>query len=138
MNVLNNVDVNVTNNVENPVPVVVQNAPPSAPVKEIVEITANGIPGTPVDVYTVSTGKTLIITDVIISSSIWGGLEDPCCVSIRRNGVGISNVSLGDGTYQHTYKTGIEFREGDIVGVAQQLGDAVAFFELRGFLMDNN
>ena len=117
VNVLNNVASTITNDTTNPVPVVVQNGPPPAPVKEIVEITKQGVPGVIATAYTVPTGKTLIITDVNISSSLseTSG-NSPCCAIIARNGVGISVVNLRDRNYQRKYQTGIEFNEGDIVG----------------------
>jgi len=112
--------------------------PADAAQQELVEITASGIPGTWVDAYTVPVGKTLVIFDVNMSYSLTNTSGEPtCCALIGRNSVGISSVNLLDRNYHRTYSIGIEFKEGDIVGVNPPSSGSV-FFELRGFLTDIN
>ena len=142
VNVLNNVGATVTNNTANPVPVVVQNGTTSAPARELVEIThtsiGNNIPSV---VYTVPTGKRLIITDVTISFT--SSLSVSGDFLIQRNNVTISRARLkNDGgftdgsVYQRSYLSGIQFNEGDTVGL--NCTNAPGFFELRGYLTDTN
>jgi len=114
--------------------------PTDAAQQELVEITkvvaSNGMVQ---NAFTVPTGKTLTIIDVNISTSLGETSgTNPCCAFILRNGVEISKASLRDRNYQRTYKTGIEFREGDIVGVQPPNSGGSVFFELRGFLADIN
>ena len=116
--------------------VVVQNGTSSAPVKELVEITAETSDATPTVVYTVPTGKRLIINDINLSTNGKG------FISIQRNTETISKTYLGlsfsnpqgrftDPNYQRSYLSGIQFNESDTVGVVGSL--SVTFFELRGY-----
>ena len=70
VNVLNNVETTITNDGTNPVPVTVQNGVAEKELVEIVELdVANATTaGTVFDVYTVGTGKRLVITDVIVTN----------------------------------------------------------------------
>ena len=134
VSVLNNVDVNVTNDTTNPVPVVVQNGTSTPPVKELVEIIQLDVPAdNTVDVYTVPSGKQLAITDVIIRG---GGTTAP--FQIFRDGSIVSRVSIGatvGAQYNHSYVSGIEFQENQVVSIrAPNISD----WELRGYQTDIN
>lgn len=97
----------------------------------LVEITHESSGG-PTVVYTVPTGKRLVITDITISN----GSNDNF-YGIQRNNVTISKPYILVGsTYQRSYVNGIEFNEGDTVGVSAPSTNV--FFELRGVLTDNN
>lgn len=129
-------DVKVNNSPDMPVPVVVQGGNGECSEKTIVEITKRvlGERGRQEDVYTVSPGKKLVITDVIIQGSVFSS-GGGCCAEILRNSLTVSRVEMQNSTrmYQRLYKTGIEFREGDTVSVG---GGVDLFYELRGYLED--
>ena len=145
VNVLNNVDVNITNDENNPVPVTVQNGNNGAAEKELVEIVELDIEDddnteTVFDVYTVGTDKRLVITDVIVLNSSSTSIQK---MRIFRDGVVVSNFSdnsSGGGAYNHSYVSGIEFAEGEIVGISPGPSTAgvKTNWELRGYLMDVN
>ncbi len=121
-------DVNVINDATNPVPVLVQNSDGNA--FELVEITGMG-GSSPVTLFTVPSGKRVIITDVIftISPSVTG------VGRIMRNSVTVAQPSANPAIfYSHTYASGIEFVDGDKVNVVSVATDN--FFELRGVMMD--
>ena len=142
VNVLNNVDVNITNDENNPVPVTVQNGAAEKELVEIVELDVEDDDNTETvfDVYTVGTDKRLVITDVIVLNLSGGGLAN---MRILRDGVVVSNFSDefgGGGTYNHSYVSGIEFAEGEIVGISPGPNAAgkTTNWELRGYLTDVN
>jgi len=138
VNVLNNVDVNVTNDETNPVPVTVQNGDNNGSEKKLVEIVALDVPPqTTLAVYTVPSGMRLVITDVLINGP---GSGHP--MEILRDGTIVSRQFLGGTTYfHHSYVSGIEFLENVIVSVknGQDLGDDhESNWELRGYQTDVN
>jgi len=133
-------DVNVTNDTPNPVPVVIQNGTNTPQVKELVEIVVldfnNSVfnPQPPLDVYTVPAGKRLVITDVII-----GGTSGPH--TIFRDGTIVSRVNMAKTVpqYNHSYVSGIEFQENQIVSIqAQPTNQYLSDYELRGYQTDIN
>ncbi len=140
VSVLNNVDVNVTNDETNPIPVTVQNGNNGVVAKELVEITA--LPDrhsqVGVSVYTVPVGKRLVITDVQVSSG-----EDTqngfsrCARIIQRTANGMEALMSFLTTFSKQYVSGIEFKENETVFVKAPCS-ANTFFELRGYLTDNN
>lgn len=137
VNVLNNVDVNITNDGNNPVPVTVLNGNNGAAEKELVEIIQLDVPSdTTIDIYTVPAGKKLLITDVIVHHG------DSRFMEIHRNGTVVSRFRLtttSTTTFGHSYISGIEFQEGDILSVRNGAGGANQNgFELRGYLTDVN
>lgn len=144
VNVLNNVDVNITNDETNPVPVTVQNGNNGAAEKELVEIVELDVPGnnTTLDVFTVPNGKRLVITDLIVSNNRIGSPPIPNAEILRdgsvysRFMVASSSGSGGAGVYQHSYVSGIEFTEGQIVSIRNPGGQNVdpTHWELRGYL----
>jgi len=83
--------------------------PPSDPQPELVEIIQLDVGQSflpPIDVYTVPTGKRLVITDVIIRSEF--GKNH----SIFRDGTIVSRITVpfgrtGSGVYNHSYVLGI-------------------------------
>jgi len=137
VSVLNNVDVNVTNDTTNPVPVVIQNGTSAPPVKELVEIIQLDVPGgTTLNPFTVPSGKRLLITDVIISTG--GGATG---LEILRDGAIVSRIqefnSGAEQIYNHSYVSGIEFKEGELLSI--RTGGAtgnITHWELRGQLTD--
>jgi len=145
VNVLNNVDVNITNDGTNPVPVTVQNGAAEKELVEIVELDVEDDDNTETvfDVYTVGTGKRLVITDVIVTNLTGLAMKQ---MRIFRDGVVVSPFSLGiagsggTGTYDHSYVSGIEFTEGQIVGISPgpDTSGLTTNWELRGYLTDVN
>ena len=150
VSVLNNVDVNVTNGATNPIPVTVQNGSNGAAEKDLVEIAelvSNGEGFK--SVYIVPIGKQLLIKDVTISA-----LSKNCSPAIGRPGgsqpkvimqaslpvkfsaFSGSPVAIG-ATFTKTYETGIKFDQEETVSLLANCGNSV-FFELRGYLTDNN
>jgi len=133
VNVLNNVDTTITNDATNPVPVTVQNGNNE---KELVEIVSLDVASaTTLAVYTVPLDKQLIITDVIISSP-----GDGFPLEIQRDGAVISRIRLEDsanGTYDHSYVSGIQFQENEILSIRNG-GGATTNWELRGYQVDVN
>jgi len=121
-------DVNVINDATNPVPVLVQNSDGNP--FELVEIAGRGQEN-PVTLFTVPSGKRVIITDVIFT--IFPSTQGTG--RIMRNGVTVAQPSSNPAIfYSHTYASGIEFVEGDTVNVVS-VADS-NFFELRGVMMD--
>ncbi len=108
--------------------IVVQNGGSDDPT--LIEITAEPTTTAPVVVFTVPNGKRVVITDIVITAGAGTGT-----VAIQRNGVNIvqANMVSPERRYQQTYRSGIEFNQGDTVGVARFNG---AFYELRGFQTD--
>ena len=145
VNILNNVDVNVTDDETNPVPVVVQNGNGMPAEKEFVEIfQADVESGILLGVVTVETGKHLVITDVVVTSdstavSASQILRDGSVVSLF--GVpGRCGSVLDCGSYQQSYATGIQFAEGETVGIkgSDSTGLPLTSWELRGYQTDVN
>ena len=136
VNVLNNVDVNVTNDENNPVPVTVLNGNNGAAEKELKEFVQLDIPlDSTFGLFTVPAGKKLLITDIIVHS-IAGAL-----MQILRNGTVVSRFWIqdaGTGTFGHSYNSGIEFQDGDILGIRVGIAATDNGFELRGYLTDVN
>jgi hypothetical protein len=94
-----------------------------------VEIVSPSVTVPDLPVYTVPAGHRLIITDVLTSSNCSPRhiYRDASEVSQHRNNVG--------NTVNHTYQSGIEFREGQTVRAGVDAGCGFpAFFELRGYL----
>ncbi len=121
-------NVGITNDDTNPVPVTVQNGATND--SNVIEITAAPTNKTPTVVFTVPNGQRVVITDVVI---IGGGTGGGCCPAIQRNSVDIARVSTQpDRKYQQTYRSGIEFNQGDTVGVVGLNNVGEVFFELRG------
>ena len=119
-------NVNVVNDEMNPVPVVVQDDDgDSAESREFVILVTTP---TPVDLFTVPSGKRLVLTDVTVSSLLGQN------AFISRSGVVVSRPFVSTTTYSHTYRTGIQFLEGDTLTVRS--GNSTAFFELRGVMTD--
>ena len=85
---------------------------------------------TPIDIYTVPVGKRLVITDVIISGC--GGLH-----SIFRDNTIVFRHHLSP-TYSHSYVSGIEFQENQIVGIRPHSLNCTSDWELRGQQTDIN
>jgi len=149
VSVLNNVDVNVTNGATNPIPVTVQNGSNGAAEKDLVEIAelvSNGEGFK--SVYIVPIGKQLLIKDVTISA-----ISKNCSPAIGRPGGSqpkvimqaslpiifadsVSPLAIG-ATFTKTYETGIKFDQEETVSLLANCGNSV-FFELRGYLTDNN
>ncbi len=141
VNFLNNVDSTITNDATNPVPVTVQNGNNGVVAKELVEITAfydRPAQTGSVSVYTVPTGKRLVITDVQVSGneSTQNGFSG-CPRTIQRSANGMEAVMLFYISFSKYYVSGIEFKENETVFVKAQCTEDT-FFELRGYLMDNN
>ena len=133
--VLNNVDVNVTNDATNPVPVTVQNGNNGVVAKELVEITAllpQGQSGS-ISAYTVPVGKRLVITDVQLSSrpESSSGLTQ-CARTIQRAANGMEAVMFFRTDFSKQYVSGIEFKENETVFVRAECSGP-NFFELRGY-----
>ena len=131
VNVLNNVDVNVTNDETNPIPVTVQNGNNNGSEKELVEIVRLDVAGetTLLAVFTVLPSKRLVVTDVIISGG--DGFQE-----ILRDGAVVSRIMVNDGTYEHSYVSGIEFQEDAVISITT--GPHPTNWELRGYLTDVN
>jgi hypothetical protein len=133
-NVLNNVDTTITNDATNPVPVTVQNGNGGTNEKELVEIVQLDVPhDTILPVYTVPSGKKLVITDVIVS-----GIGDSF-MEIRRDGVVVSRVNKDrHEIYQHTYNSGIEFQENQVLSINNPnlTPEFLINWELRGYQVD--
>ena len=89
----------------------------------------------PLDVYTVPAGKRLVITDVII-----GGTSGP--YTIFRDGTIVSRVNMRNTVpqYNHSYVSGIEFQENQIVSIQAKsdFPDNLSDYELRGYQTDIN
>lgn len=120
----------VTNTTANPVPVVIQGG--TAHQRQSVEIVTTLANNTTVAVYTVATGKTLTITDVIMSANASANFG-----FINRNGATVSRVYVNGNytsTYEHSYVSGIGFTESQTVSIGTGNIGGPMNFELRGFL----
>jgi hypothetical protein len=138
-------NVGITNDTSNPVPVVVQGGSGNGQEKELVEIAERvGNSEGFKSVYTVPTGKQLIIKDVTISA-----ISLNCSPAIARPGdsqpkvivqVSLPILSVHSGhpigaTFTKTYEAGIKFDQEETLSLkANCVNDA--FFELRGYLVD--
>ena len=127
--------VTVVNGTDMPIPVVVQNGTNIG--RESVEFLLQGYDTSDmqpqsVEIFTVPTGKALIITDVLVSvasGSVFKGAE------IRRDGTAVSFIQTFVGVYQHSYHSGIEFSEGQLLTIFAPT-NAHTNWELRGYLTD--
>ena len=92
-------NVNIVNDEANPVPVVVQgeDGDASEPMEFLVEVRTP----TPVDLFTVPSGKRLVITDVIVQTD-----TSKQKVEIQRNGVIVSQPSAAP-IYSHTISSSV-------------------------------
>jgi len=127
-------DVNVVNTPENPVPVVVQNGDMNGTTRQLVDFFEPAVTlGTRIDLFTVPAGQRLLITDVIISA-LGAAVVN---ARILRDGVVISRLNVPtapNGTYEHSYISGIVFREDETLGIIGGEGGSTSNWELRGFL----
>jgi len=127
-------NVQVGNTTANPVPVVVQNGDANGTV-ELVEFFELDVPsGTRIDFAPIGTDERLVITDVIVSDSDGGRAQN---ARILRDGVVVSSFNVPDvtnGTYEHSYVSGILFREGETPGIIGAVTGRTTNWELRGFL----
>ena len=115
----------VTNTPSNPVPVIVQGGLGSS-TKTLVEFVATGLPISLSAIYTVPAGQRLILTDLFTECGAIGGN----LMFLYRNDTQVARIS-----FARSYQSGIEFREGTVVGIATaSFCGSGSFYELRGYL----
>ena len=118
-------NVTITNTPSNPVPVIVQGGLGSS-TKTLVEFVATGLPISLSAIYTVPAGQRLILTDLFTECGAIGGN----LMFLYRNDTQVARIS-----FARSYQSGIEFREGTVVGIATaSFCGSGSFYELRGYL----
>lgn len=118
-------NVTITNTSSNPVPVIVQGGPGSS-TKTLVELVFTGLPSSLTPIYTVPAGQRLILTDLFTECGAIGGN----LMFLYRNDTQVARIS-----FDRNYQSGIEFREGTVVGIAtKSFCGSGSFYELRGYM----
>ena len=100
--------------------------------RTLVEIVGTDVPLSKTVVYTVPVGQRLVLTD-----TFFAGCQ---VVEIYRDDVTVSRSFFSGGTAVRSYQSGIEFEQGQKIGVAAGILGHVCFeigfqfYELRGYL----